>query len=384
MVRIMNALGLAQVIEHCKQQGTLRATPRQWQVLNHICDCRTSAMGATLYRCDACHSQWLWYHSCRDRHCPQCQTNASRAWCEKQKEQLLPVPYFHLVFTLPHELNDWVTYHADVIYRLLFQSCWKTLHVMGQRKLQGQLGMTAVLHTWGQQLTRHVHLHCLIPSGVMTSSQSWKSRHKRYLLPVKALSRRFRGVMVSALRETKQKGELSSIGANDFDRTLTQLMSKPWCVYSKAAIQYRETLVNYLARYSHRIGLSNHRLLESTPNQVTLAYHDYRSEKNGRLQLTPEELIRRFLLHILPKGFMRIRHYGFLANAIKRRCLLLIREQLGRDINVAGDQEKQVPSSNHAHCPSCGHEPVTCLGECTSESMITLRNEVSLALLNSS
>ncbi|RAU16397.1 hypothetical protein DN062_18435 [Nitrincola tibetensis] len=178
-------------------------------------------------------------------------------------------------------------------------------------------------------------------------------------------------------------GGFSSICTDEFDRTLTQVMSKPWCVYSKAAIQYRETLVNYLARYSHRIGLSNHRLLENTPNQVTLAYHDYRADRNGKLHLAPEELVRRFLLHVLPKGFMRIRHYGFLSNAIKRRCLLLIRRQLGQGLKVESDQEAQVVSSNPAHCPSCGHEPVTCLGECSSELM-TLHNEVPLVLPNSS
>ncbi|WP_420811679.1 IS91 family transposase [Nitrincola tibetensis] len=265
----------------------------------------------------------------------------------------------------------------------MLKSCWKTLHVMGQRKLHGQLGMTAVLHKWGQKLTRHVHLHCLIPAGVITSSQSWIDRNKGYLLPVKALSKRFRGLLVSALRETKVNGGFSSICTDDFDRVLRQLMNKPWCVYSKAAIQYRETLVNYLARYSHRIGLSNHRLLESPPNRVTLAYHDYRAARNGKLHLTPEELVRRFLLHVLPKGFMRIRLYGFLSNAIKRRCLLLIREQLGQELKVESDQVEQVVSSSHAHCPSCGHEPVTCLGEYSSESM-TLHNEASLALLNSS
>ncbi|RAU18890.1 hypothetical protein DN062_05255 [Nitrincola tibetensis] len=143
----------------------------------------------------------------------------------------------------------------------------------------------------------------LIHAGVITSSQSWIGRNKGYLLPVKALSKRFRGLLVSALRETKVNGGFSSICTDDFDRVLRQLMNKSWCVYSKAAIQYRETLVNYLARYSHRIGLSNHRLLESTPNQVTLAYHYYRADRNGKLHLAPEELVRRFLLHVLPKGF---------------------------------------------------------------------------------
>lgn len=360
----MTRPGLAQVIRYCQQNGRIRATPRQWQVLHHIMDCRTDALGATLYRCDACHAQWLWHHSCRDRHCPQCQANASQAWCDKQRQQLLPVPYFHLVFTLPHELNTWITGEAHLIYGLLFQACWQTLRVMGQRKLQGQLGMTAVLHTWGQQLTRHVHLHCLIPSGVLKPSRGWATRDKGYLLPVKALSKRFRGLMVSALREARQRGDLAKIEVDEFDRTLDQLMTKPWCVYSKSAVHYRETLIQYLARYSHRIGLSNHRLLRWHNGQITLAYHDYRTSSADTLQLTPEELLRRFLLHVLPKGFMRIRHYGFLANAVKRRYLPLIRQQVLQQAEPEGAVTEQATGACCAHCPKCGHQPVVCLGEC--------------------
>lgn len=359
----MSRLGLAQVIRHCQHAGTVRATPRQWQVLHHIADCRTEKMGSAWYRCDACQAQWLWHHSCRDRHCPQCQTNASQAWCERQRQQLLPVPYFHLVFTLPHELNGWVAQEAQPIYGLLFQACWQTLRVMGQRKLHGQLGMTAVLHTWGQQMTRHVHLHCLIPSGVLTPSHRWQSRHKGYLLPVKALSKRFRGLMVSALRTARQRGELASVEAGEFDRTLDQLMAKPWCVYSKSAVRYQDTLVQYLARYSHRIGLTNHRFKGWHNGEITLAYHDYRTSSDGTLRLTPEELLRRFLLHVLPKGFMRIRHYGFLANAVKRRCLSLIRRQLPGQQKQKGKIMSASTGTHGAHCPSCGHQPVACLGE---------------------
>ncbi|MFC3853995.1 transposase [Salinispirillum marinum] len=195
---------------------------------------------------------------------------------------------------------------------------------------------------------------------MLKPSRRWESRHKGYLLPVKALSKRFRGLMVSALRTTRHSGGLAT---REFDQTLDRLMTKPWCVYSKSAVRYRETLVEYLARYSHRIGLSNHRLLSWENGQITLAYHDYRTTKDRRLRLTPEELLRRFLLHVLPKGFMRIRHYGFLANAIKQRSLALIRRQLPQR-NTRQKKTEQTPQNRHgAHCPHCGHHPVLCLGD---------------------
>lgn len=359
----MSGLRLADVIAHCQRHSSIRASARQWQVLHHILDCRTEKLGSSAYRCASCHAQWRWHHSCRDRHCPQCQQQANAAWCDKQRQQLLPVPYFHLVFTLPHELNPWVSRHDALLYRLLFQCAWQALSGMGQRKLGGQLGMTAVLHTWGQRLTRHVHLHCLVPAGVLTARQRWRSRDKGYLLPVKALAKRFRGLLVSALRAAYQAGELAAIAALEVDRVLEQLMAKAWVVYSKSALHYRETLVRYLARYTHRIGLSNHRLLHWDGEHIALAYHDYRTATAATLLLPPEELLRRFLLHVLPKGFMRIRHYGFLANAVKARCLACIRAQLARSSTDTGaaptdDRDDQVPQ----RCPRCGHRPVMRLG----------------------
>lgn len=363
----MSGVSLAAVVEYCRRQGEIRASARQWQVLHHIEACRTARLGSALYHCAACRSQWLWHHSCRDRHCPRCQHQASEAWCEKQRQQLLPVPYFHLVFTLPHELNAWAARHGELLYRLLFRCCWQTLDTLGQRKVKGQLGMTAVLHTWGQTLTRHIHLHCLIPAGVLLPGQRWKGSHKGYLLPVKALSKRFRGLMVSALRSACREGRLADIAPSEVDQVLAQLMSKPWVVYSKSALHYRETLVHYLARYSHRIGLSDRRLLRRSGDTVTLAYHDYRRSSAATLQLRAGELLRRFLLHVLPKGFMRIRHYGYLANAIKGRCLPLIRKQLEGQ-SAAPDERQQQPGSHSGGpprgcCPRCGHQPIQRMGD---------------------
>jgi hypothetical protein len=353
----MNALSLAGVIQHCQQHQRIEATPRQWQVLHHLLDCRTEALGGQHYTCHHCQHQWHWYHSCRDRHCPQCQSNASEQWCEQQKAQLLPVPYFHLVFTLPHELNNWIGRYGRLLYNLLFQSSWSSLSQLGAHKLKGQLGMTAILHTWGQQLTRHVHLHCLVPSGSLQHKHRWHSHQKGYLLPVKALSNRFRGQMVSRIRAAWQLQQLPGISKGDIDTTLNRVMQKPWVVYSKPALHYRETLVHYLAHYSHRIGLSNQRITRWDGEKITLRYLDYAKNHQSQLRLTPAELLRRFLLHVLPKGFMRIRHYGYLANAIKARSLECIRRQL----ITSKPQASQHPESSsqnqitasQLHCPHC-------------------------------
>ena len=367
----MSKLSLADIISHCHQKGQIQATPRQWQVLHHLMDCRTTKMGGAIYECDTCHSRWLWHHSCRDRHCPQCQSQASQSWYEKQKQQLLPVPYFHMVFTLPHELNAWVSRYGEVIYRLLFQASWQALKGFSERKLKGQLGMTAVLHTWGQKLTRHIHLHCLIPAGVLKHGQKWKERDKGYLLPVKALSTRFRGIMVSLLREVERQGLLMALDKKEISRTLNQLMRKPWVVYSKSAIHYRETLIQYLARYSHRIGLSHHRLKNWQGDQVTLAYHDYKHNQPAKLKLSASELVRRYILHILPKGFMRIRHYGYLSNAVKTKSLSIIRKALSKPRVVKEEKSE----SARPHCPKCGCDCIHCLGEADQ-----VRKEIALIL----
>ena len=355
----MNRLNLADIIHHCYQKRQIQASPRQWQVLHHLMDCRTAKMGGGIYQCSSCHSRWLWHHSCRDRHCPQCQSQASQNWCDKQKQQLLPVPYFHMVFTLPHELNSWVPRYGELIYRLLFQASWQALRGLSERKLKGQPGMTAVLHTWGQKLTRHIHLHCLIPAGVLKNGRKWQKRDKDYLLPVKALSNRFRGIMVSLLREAEQQGLLMELEKKEISGTLNQLMRKPWVVYSKSAIRYRETLIQYLARYTHRIGLSNHRLQRWENDRITLACYDYKHSRSTTLQLTPVELVRRYLLHVLPKGFMRIRHYGYLSNAIKARSLVVIRKTLAKPEPI----KEAKPEPTKPRCPECGCDCIHCLGE---------------------
>lgn len=340
--------------------GDQGLSPRQGQVVSHIKACRTPSLGGQALHCDHCDYIQVLYHACRDRHCPHCQQRASRRWCEQQKQAVLPVTYYHVVFTVPHTLNRWVQLHPEVIYRLLFKSVWATLKAFGAdpKRLGGELGMTAVLHTWGQTLTQHVHLHCLIPGGVLTAQDHWRVAKSTYLFPVRALSRHVRGHMVSELRRAARRGELSRITRpHDIDQTLDTLMQKDWVVYSKSCVSRTETVVAYLARYSHRIALSEHRLVAMDEEHVAFRYKAYRDGDQQKVMwLSGSEFIRRFLLHVLPKGLMRIRHYGFLANRCRIDKLAKIRVALARSTEPPAVLDKAVILPNaHIPCPKCTH-----------------------------
>ena len=342
-------------------QQQRRLSPAQGKVCHAIGACRTEALGGQSVHCDQCDFAQHRYHSCRNRHCPKCQHHATQQWCEQQRQQVLPINYFHVIFTLPHELNPWVQCHPDVLYRCLFQAVWQTIKRFGQdpKRLNGKMGMTAVLHTWGQNLSQHVHLHCLIPGGALShDQQQWHRAKSNYLFPVKALSRHFRGTMVSALREAHQRGELHRLGAEDIEQGLGQLMAHEWVVYSKAYLKKAETIVRYLGRYTHKIALSDTRIRGIKGDQVTFHYKDYRENKDKCMQLDGEEFIRRFLMHVLPDGFMRIRHYGFLSNRSRKQKLDTIRACLHspvQPIRMDGPTAEALPLSynNRCPCPKC-------------------------------
>ena len=306
--------------------------PRQRQVVSHVTSCRTAALGGRLMGCDDCGHDERQYHSCRDRHCPRCQRALSRAWCERQREAVLPVTYHHLVFTLPSELNGWVGLHPEVLYRIVFGATWTTLKGFGEdpKRLDGQLGMTAVLHTWGEALTRHVHLHCLVPGGALGKDGRWHAASETYLFPVRALSRKFRGHAVAALRAAATAGELDRVTRpGEVAAVLDALMAKDWVVYSAPCPGRAEAVVNYLGRYTHRIAISDERIVAASERQVRFRCKDYRRDGARRtMTLETDEFIRRYLLHVLPKGLMRVRHYGFLANRCRRRRLEQIRQAL--------------------------------------------------------
>ena len=309
-------------------------SPRQGEVCAHIRACRTQALGGVQLHCDHCSYEQPWYHACRDRHCPKCQWRATDSWCDKQCQSILQVTYYHLVFTLPHELNPWVQLHPEVIYHLLFKAAWATLKAFGAdpKRLGGQLGVTAVLHTWGQQLWRHVHLHCLIPGGALDDDGQWHAARSNYLFPDRALSRHFRGRMVSELRKAYQQGELTRITRHgEVNAVLDRLMGVDWVVDTKPWIKDAETVVEYLARYTHRTAISDSRIGEISEGEVEVSYKDYQDNDRWKtMHLPGEELIRRFLLHVLPKGLMRIRHFGFLANRCRNEKLTKIRNLLGQ------------------------------------------------------
>jgi len=334
-------------------------SPRHWQVVHHIARCRTAALGGQRLACDVCDTTHTHYHACRDRHCPRCQRRASEQWCERQRANVLPVTYYHVVFTLPHELNGWVEVHPKQLYALLFESAWATMRTFGgdAKRLNGQMGMSAVLHTWGQNLTRHVHLHCLVPGGAIASNGDWHPARSTYLFPVRALSRHVRGGFVSRLREAIDAGQLARL-TDDAAAMLDTLMAKEWVVYTKPCLTRTETIIDYLGRYSHRISLSDARLLGEQGGQVMMRYKDYRDGgANKTMRLAGEELIRRFLLHVLPKGFMRIRHYGYLANCCRAKRLPDIRQAIAtqqrQPVQTPPSAPAKVPPFDGWACSAC-------------------------------
>jgi hypothetical protein len=349
------AAGLAGYAEHH------RMSPRQWQVCHHILDCRTAALGGFALACDGCAERPFLYHACRDRHCPRCQRRACLDWCARQRAAVLPVTYHHLVFTLPEALDGWVASHPKAVHDLLFETVWATLSAFGAdpKRLDGQLGMTAMLHTGGQTLVRHVHLHCLVPGGAWGADEPWHPATSTSLFPVRALSRHFRGDLVSRLRRAFEDGRLPRIADRaEVDRVLDALMGSEWVVYSKPCLARAATVVDYLGRYSHRIALSDRRLLAFDGESVDLSYTDDRDGNRRQVMtLTGEGIIRRFLLHVLPKGLMRMRHFGFLAN----RCRAQRRAQIRTAL--AAPPPPAVPAGPAPTGPFDGYPCATCRTE---------------------
>lgn len=322
-----------------KTDYSLPLSPRQGLVLSRISRCRTASMGGRISRCERCHAKDVMYYSCRDRHCPQCQSLAKAKWLEDRSSELLPVNYYHVVFTLPHELNPLARVNPELIYSLLYRASWKTIKTLGadKKRLNGQMGMTAILHTWGQQLNQHIHLHCIVPGGALSEDRKhWHKAKSTYLFPVKAMSRYFRGAYVALLREAFERKKMKFCGQCEylaerkyFDELLDGLMSKEWVVYCKKPLTSGKPVLNYLSQYTHKIAISHHRIIASNEHQVTFSWKDYSDgDKKKKVTMDRQEFLRRFLLHVLPSGFMRIRHYGYLGNRFKRKNLDEIRRIL--------------------------------------------------------
>ncbi|MFQ5542019.1 MAG: IS91 family transposase [Candidatus Binatia bacterium] len=327
------------------------------RVMRAIERCRTAALGGHLKRCDTCGFEHPTYNSCRNRHCPKCQSLAKAKWLQKQTSELLPVGYFHLVFTLPHDLNGLILTDKRALFKFLFQAVSETLLEFGRTRLGGTIGIIAVLHTWDQALNDHFHLHCLIPAGALSFDQSrWISVRKNFLFPVKALSLVFRGKFLDLLKRALEKRKIQGASPG-----LKALRKKKWVVYAKKPFGSPETVLDYLGRYTHRVALSNDRLLKVQNGQVTFTYRDRRdADRKKTITLDAQEFIRRFLLHVLPEGFMRIRHFGFLANRSKKQALPQCRNLLG--LNPAlpeipnrstHDLMLELTGADLSRCPCC-------------------------------
>jgi len=316
-----------------------RLTRGQHRALRAIAVCRTAALGGHTEGCEVCGAIRIAYNSCRNRHCPKCQTLAKERWLAARRAELLPVEYFHVVFTLPHALNPLAQGNPRVLYTLLFQAARETLATFGDdpRHLGGELGGIAILHTWGQTLVQHLHLHCVVPGGALARDGSrWLPAKRGFLFPVRALARVFRGKYLAGLRQAFDRGALrfagSVAGLADpaaFAAFLATLRTHDWVVYAKPPFGGPTQVLEYLGRYTHRVAISNDRLVSGDAGQVRFRWKDYaRGNRVRTMTLAADEFLRRFLLHVLPAGFVRIRHFGLLANrghaAKLARCRALL------------------------------------------------------------
>jgi len=339
---------------------------QHWRTLRALLACRTPALGGHRYRCQKCGQTHFVPHSCRNRHCPLCQGQAAHQWLDQQQQALLPVLYFHVVFTLPHVLNSLIRQNQRALYTLLFQVVSQTLLQFGQNRFGVELGLTAVLHTWSQTLLDHYHLHCIVTGGGLSSDNSrWVSTPANYLLPVRALSKVYRGKFLSALEKLYAAGKLQFHGQlatlaapKQFAQLLRQAAQHKWVVYAKEPFAGPLPVLTYLSRYTHRVAISPRRLLamDSQRQTVTFAWRDYADNSKPKSMTLPVgEFLRRFCLHLLPERFVKIRHYGFLGNRRRHERVPRGRELLAQAGAVSPPLPPSAPPPPPV-CPFCGSE----------------------------
>jgi hypothetical protein len=364
---IAHRLEVADVFRHYEQEFLGRwghvLSSHQLRVFRDICACQTAALGAHIERCEYCSNETVAFNSCRNRHCPKCQSAAREKWLARESQNLLPVPYCHLVFALPKELSLLALQNPDTIYGMLFRAVSETLLTIAadQRRLGARIGLLAVLHTWSQQLQHHPHLHCLVPAGGIGSTASgWIPCRKRFFLPIKALRRMFRGKFLAFLSTAFRKRKLRLFGAlkplqipTEFDRLVRRLRSRNWVVYARRPFAGPEHIIKCLARYTHRVAISNGRLIRLENGQVTFRWRDSADGNRQKLMTVDAvEFIRRFLLHVLPRGFVKIRHFGFLANRHRREALILCHALLSTHRSQLPRADTQ-QSPIERRCPIC-------------------------------
>jgi hypothetical protein len=353
---------------------------QQRKVLRDIGRCRTAELGTHLERCDRCDYETLAYDSCRNRHCPKCQSSARDRWLMKQAASLLPVPYVHVVFTVPEQLAPLALRNQRLFYNLLFRAASETLLEIAAdpRHLGARIGVLAVLHTWSQNLGHHPHLHCLVPAGGLALDRSrWVRSRRNFFLPVRVLSRMFRGKVLAFLKQSYRHNELCLSGAlaalsqpRAFHSLLSALRKKKWVVYSKPPFGGPEHVLKYLARYTHRVAISNGRLLSLDRGQVRFRWRDSRqNNRSAVMALDAVEFIRRFLLHVLPAGFVKIRHFGLLSNRNRSQALALCRSHLHAPLRTAAHC-----SANRRHPHSTDPAPSASSVRCTGLRYTSLLN----------
>jgi hypothetical protein len=329
------------------------------RILNAIASCRTAALGGHVETCDQCQFQRIAYNSCRNRHCPKCQASACARWMEQRAAELLPVEYFHVVFTLPNDFNALALGNKRIVYGVLFDAVSQTLNEVAAnpKHLGAKIGFIGILHTWGQNLCLHPHVHCVAPGGGLSPDGSrWIACKSGFFLPVRVLSQVFRGKFIDLLKRARADGKLLGVEDDDaFTRLLNASVKHDWVVYAKPPFGGPQQVLKYLSRYTHRIAISNHRLVSIDDQSVTFTWKDYAHGNRPRtMALEGGEFLRRFLLHAVPSGFMRIRHFGFLANRMRAENLAACRRLLAVPSPSPLDPPAPIDATAHACCPSCG------------------------------
>jgi hypothetical protein len=347
-----------------------------YKAANAIMSCHTAALGGHIFRCEDCGHEKISYNSCRNRHCPSCQAAARVEWVDNRVKELLPVPYFHVVFTIPAQLNPFALRNKRVFYGILFKAAAETLHALAAREkyLGAGIGFIAVLHTWGQNLLDHPHLHCVVPAGGLSDDMSqWKTTpYSEFLFPVKVLSKLFRGKFLDLFKRAVENKEILFHGTlqqyetdpKSFRRLIDTLYKTGWVVYAKAPFAGPEAVLKYLGRYTHRIAISNSRIEELNDETVSFKWKDYADNDRVKVMtLSHGEFIRRFLLHVLPTGFVKIRYFGFLGQAVKKEKLQQCRMLLGvtppepETEEIDNNEEemvvKELWSEERHRCPLC-------------------------------
>jgi len=351
------------------------------KVMHHITVCRTAELGGHMEQCDKCGFKRNAYNSCRDRHCPKCQSLAKEKWLNDRKAELLPCGYFHVVFTLPHELNAIILCNKTVTLAILFAAVSETLQAFAkdpQWRLEGQLGFIAVLHTWSQTLMDHFHLHCIVPGGALSFDKTrWVPARESFLFKVESLAKELRKRYLQKLEKAFVDGKLIFPGNTQiygcrrkFKTLIQSLFRTKWIVYAKRPFAGPEQVLEYLGRYTHRVAISNNRIVSIKNNKVTFTYKDRKNNDEVKnMTLNADEFIRRFLLHVLPSGFMKIRYFGFLANTNKKKCVPLLRKLI--------DPSAQVPEiiteTVQEMMLRLTGEDITCCPQCQKGRMVKVR-----------